>query len=547
MTTVLLLFIAAFILSLFLTPLAGKAGTRFGALDFPGERKIHQVPVPRTGGAAIFVSFLVVLVIARLFETKVTALFVLDRQRLFLFAGALVCFGVGLFDDFHRLNSKVKLIFQLLAASIAFAGGIRIDEFIMPGASIYFGFLAYPVTLLWFVLFINAVNLIDGMDGLAGGVVFFTSAVMVFIAIMSGNFLLAGSFGALAGSVIGFLRYNFHPARIFLGDGGSYFLGYMIAGLSILGAFKSPISFLLLIPLLALGVPIFDTILSPVRRFFTGRKAFSADDDHVHHRLLKRGFTAGKALILIYVITFCLCITAIVLVNIRDERAGLFLVLLGAGAIVFFKRLGYSDILGKGSMADWVEDFSDDIFLSRDRRNFVAYQSEIVKSTNVSELWENVIPVLEALRFDKVSLYLNPSAKKNEPHDLEEKTSVKAPVERRSVSLIDSSVIMRKFPPDLKWIRFPLQMEDYVCSRAIFRLEIPLLIKDNYHFGTLVLVKDTNKEPVDQQLLRRVSGLRRSITRALEQISANPESGKMLGEIDRKTFSSDQKMKTKTY
>ena len=170
-------------------------------------------------------------------------------------------------------------------------GGLKFDMF---GMGLEFGVFSYLITLFWFILFINAVNLADGLDGLAGGIICFVASVMVILSILNDNYVVAMMFTALSGSVLGFLRYNFNPASIFLGDGGSYFLGYMIAALSILGNVKHQVGAATMIPILALGVPLFDTILSPLRRFVKGRKMFHPDDGHVHHRLIRMGFSVKK-------------------------------------------------------------------------------------------------------------------------------------------------------------------------------------------------------------------------------------------------------------
>ena len=359
MTTILFIFAIALTLSLVLTPLAGKLGTRFGALDEPNDRKLHGKSIPRTGGLGIFVVFILTLVISSFFNTSVSNLLVLDRQVIFLLAGAIICFNIGLFDDFRRLGPYAKFLFQIIAASVAYWGGIHIGGFNVLGVYIKVGLLSYFITVFWFILFINAVNLVDGLDGLAGGIVVFTSVVMVILSVFREDYLTALLFSALGGSVLGFLRYNFNPATIFLGDGGSYFLGYAIAGLSIMGSVKSQVGAAMLIPILALGVPLFDTILSPLRRFVRGKKMFRPDNGHVHHRLVSMGLTTKKAVLIIYMLTFFLCIMAVVMVNLRDEQAGLFLVVLGAGAVVFVRKLGYFEYIGSDKIYGWFKDLTD--------------------------------------------------------------------------------------------------------------------------------------------------------------------------------------------
>jgi UDP-GlcNAc:undecaprenyl-phosphate GlcNAc-1-phosphate transferase len=518
MTTVLFSFALALIFSLLATPLAGKSGIILGAIDLPDKRKVHTGPIPRTGGVAIFFSFLATLFVMKLFETKVSAFLVMDRQTTCFLGGMIICFGGGVIDDFHRLGPKIKLVFQIAGASVAFWGGLRIDHFSLMDMVINFGHFSYFVTLLWFLLFINAVNLMDGLDGLAGGIVLFAAGVMVFMSVMTNSFLVAMFFSALTGSILGFLWYNFHPAKIFLGDGGSYLLGYMVAGLSIMGAVKSPVGALIILPVLALGIPLLDTILSPLRRFISGKRVLSPDKDHIHHRFLKLGFTTRKSVFIIYAITLFLCSVAVVLVNIRDERAGLFLIVLGVGVVIFFRKLGYSDLINSDLLSEWFEGISEDFVLSADRRVFFDLQSIIIRSQNFEDLWQNTIRALEMLEFDKGSLYLNDPLRRVKFKSQGKVTSISNGSDRRTTLPIESSVIMRKSPPELDWIRPPFTMSNYVCSRSIFRLELPLLTKENIHLGTLILVKDTKNEPIGQHVLSRVSDLRRAVTKTMERL-----------------------------
>jgi len=280
MTTLLFLFLIALGFALVLTPAVKWLGVRLGALDVPMERKVHTVPVPRIGGLAVFLAFVATMALTNLYVTNVSALFVFDDRVAFGVGGALVVFGCGLWDDFRRINPGIKLLLQILGASLAFSGDISIGGIFLGGRGIEFGILSYVVTIFWFLLFINAVNLIDGLDGLASGMVLFTSILMVILSVMAGNYLNGMYFAALGGAVLGFLRYNFNPASIFLGDGGSYFLGYTVAALSIMGSVKSQVGALMLIPLLALGVPMFDTIFAPLRRWVRGREMFHPDRGH---------------------------------------------------------------------------------------------------------------------------------------------------------------------------------------------------------------------------------------------------------------------------
>ncbi len=517
MTTILATFGIALTLSLVLTPLAGRLGARFGAMDVPNERKVHVKPVARIGGVAIFLAFLLTILISKFLRTDVSSLFAMERQMLFLLGGAFICFGVGVFDDFRRLGARTKFVFQILAASVAFYGGIDVGCCFVLDYTFNFGFLSYFVTVFWFVLFINAVNLVDGLDGLAGGIVFFASMVMVILSVLRGDYLLAMLFSILAGSILGFLRYNFNPASIFLGDGGSYFLGYSIAGLSIMGSAKSQVGAAVLIPLLALGVPLFDTILSPLRRFVRGRKMFRPDDGHIHHKLMKMGLSAKKVVWLIYMITFSLCILAVLMVNIRDEKAGLFLIVLGAGAVIFVRKLGYLEYLASDKLYGWFKDLTDEAGLSRERRSFLSLQIDIDSSANFEELWQNITCALEYLEFDFASFYLNIEGK-GEKFKRQSGGNGKDRSERRKIPFYDASVSMRKEPPKRRWSRKTFDQDEVVYSRCFLRLELPLLGADEKNYGVLLLLKNLRGNSLSYFTLKRVEHLRRSIIRTLEKL-----------------------------
>jgi len=250
------------------------------------------------------------------------------------------------------------------------------------------------------------VNLIDGLDGLAGGVVFFTCLLMIILSVMRADCLSAIYFAALGGAVLGFLRYNFNPATVFLGDGGSYFLGYAVAALSIMGSVKSQVGALMLIPLLALGVPVFDTLLSPVRRFVRGREMFRPDKGHIHHKLLAMGLSSRNAVLILYGVTAALCILAILIVNLRNEAVGLVLVILGGEALILVRKTGYLEHLAFDKFYGWFRDISDVTGFSRERRTFLSLQIEANRTRTIEELWAHVGEALEMLKFDRAELHL---------------------------------------------------------------------------------------------------------------------------------------------
>jgi len=503
--------------SLIFTPLMKQLGIRLGTFDYPSERKVHTIPIPRIGGLAVFLAFAVTMALTNLFITHVSELFVFDQRTIFGFSGALVVFGCGLWDDFRRLSPWIKFPFQIAGATLAFAGGISIGGFFVGSYGIQFGVFSYAVTVLWFLLFINAVNLIDGLDGLAAGVVFFTCLVMFILSVMKEDYLSSMYFAALGGAVLGFLRYNFNPASIFLGDGGSYFLGYAVAAMSIMGSVKSQVGAVMLIPLLAMGVPIFDTMFSPLRRFIRGRKIFAPDSGHVHHRLVEMGLTTRRAVLFIYLVTLFLCMLALAIVNIRDERAGLFLIVLGAGAVIFVRKLGYFEYFATDKIYGWFKDLTDEAGLSHERRSFLSIQIDIGRSVNMSEMWNQVSYALRLLDFDFASLYLNNSTDKK-PDTLFEGLTGGNSAERRKTPKSVSSVTMRKNPPDWVCLLEPAKDTAELCSRCQFRLEMQLLGKNDANYGTLLLLKDLRRSPIENFTLKRVESLRRSIIDALEKL-----------------------------
>lgn len=513
MTTVLATFCISVMLSLFFTPLVRALGLFLGAMDEPDDdRKLHGKTTPRIGGAAVFSAFLLSVVVTRYLDTEVSRLLVFEKNILFLAFGGILCFGIGLLDDFRRLDPKIKFFFQILAASLAYSGGIRIGGFEMFGFYLKTGYFSYPLTVFWFLLFINAVNLIDGLDGLAGGIIVFASTVMVILAVLRQEYLTAILFTALGGSVLGFLRYNFNPATIFLGDGGSYFLGFAVAGLSILGSVKSQIGAVILIPLIALGVPLFDTIISPIRRFVRGRGLFQPDRGHVHHRLLAMGLSARKTVWVIYFISMCLCVAAVVLVNIRDEQAGLFLIVLGAGVVIFIQKLGYFEYLASDKLYGWFMDLSDTMGLTRQRRTFLSLQMDAGASETLEELWRHITSAMEILEFDTAALDVT----------IGPKTGNQAPAIPKGVR--SSGMANRnRLSGNFVWRRAAVDEQKFLSGENLLKLEMPLLGQSFQSFGKFRLVKDVGRNPISHHTLRRVEYLRRTITGVLEKLAAGQD------------------------
>ena len=306
-------FLASLIISYFTVPALRKFSFQVGALDQPGKRKINKKPIPNLGGIGIFLGF----------SITVLVLLPLDSISSGILMGGAIILLLGIIDDFFELSPGVKLLGQIVAAAILIVYGIQIEFITNPlGGMFYLGNWGIPLTILWVVALTNTLNLIDGLDGLAGGITVIAVMTLFFVSLQEGQTLTAVLAIALAGSSLGFLRYNFPPAKIFMGDSGSMFCGYILAAISVAGALKSAAAVTFFVPLLALGVPIFDTIFAIIRRVYNNRPIGKADKGHIHHRLLALGWTQLEAVLIVYGISFFLGIMALI-INGTNLQAGL--------------------------------------------------------------------------------------------------------------------------------------------------------------------------------------------------------------------------------
>ncbi len=330
-----LCFTLAFAISLAATPFVISLAHKIGAVDVPdSERRVHKKPIPRLGGLAIFYGFLIAL----LFFAK------LDQQLRGILIGALIIVGVGIIDDVKQLRALVKLGAQIVAAVVVVLNDVRISAisvptFISETGILMLGSFSIPVTIIWVIIVTNAVNLIDGLDGLAVGVSSIASFSLFFIAILGGEQNVAIIAAALAGGCVGFLPYNFNPAKIFMGDTGSQFLGYMLSVICIQGLFKGYVIISFIVPLLILGLPLFDTIFAILRRAWNHKPIMGADRGHLHHRLLDNGFTQKQTVAILYIIASILGISAVLVLERGAYVASLLLLIALSVAFGLYKLL----------------------------------------------------------------------------------------------------------------------------------------------------------------------------------------------------------------
>lgn len=311
------------IFNLIFIPVVLRISHKFKWYDLPDKRKIHKSLVPRIGGVGIFFSFLVGL----LLTPPILSLIVGQELPNFFstayipfFTGCILVHLVGLIDDFYNLKATIKFIVHIVAASIVAIGGFTIKTISIPYlGTISLGIFGYPITIFWVVGIINAINLVDGMDGLSGGISAFAALSMGIISLIQGQILSAMVAFSLFGSIIGFLKYNFPPAKIFMGDSGSYFLGFCLAVIPLMGISKTASLATLLFPITILLVPIIDTLGAIIRRIANKRSIGSPDQEHIHHKLLGLGLSERKILLLIYIICCYLSIVAITSVILPKE------------------------------------------------------------------------------------------------------------------------------------------------------------------------------------------------------------------------------------
>jgi len=344
----LVLFLSAFVLGSMLTRnVRNLANSRGWAIAPRSDRHVHVDRIPRVGGAAVFSSFLIIvgvfLAIAAWVHVDVG---VSGRLFLFIVGPATLVFIIGILDDIYSLSAYVKFGLQMVPALLLFAGGYRLAHlsFLFGGKDLGFG-ISLVLTVFWVLLVTNAFNLIDGLDGLAAGSALFSTLVVFIVSVLFGQPLVSLLTVCLAGSILGFLRFNFNPASIFLGDCGSLVIGFLLSAVSLASSQKTPTIIAVAIPVVSFGLPILDTLLSVIRRFLNGRPLFGADGEHIHHKLMKRGLTHRQAVVVLYAVSAAFGAVSLLMLRPATATVGMLMVVLGIGVWVGVQQLGYHEIV----------------------------------------------------------------------------------------------------------------------------------------------------------------------------------------------------------
>lgn len=321
---VMLALVVALAISFVATPFVRRLAFTIGAVDVPKDnRRMHDHPIPRLGGLAIFLGFVIsVLIFAKI-----------DMELQGILIGAVIIVVLGVVDDIKSLPARFKLVVQIIAALCAVLHGVMIQAINNPNIfseNPYWilGFWSYPISIIWIVAITNSVNLIDGLDGLADGVSTISALTMLVLAVMLEEWEISIVCGALVGGCVGFIPYNLNPAKIFMGDTGSTFLGFILACVSIQGLFKYYAVISFLVPFIILGLPIFDTSFAFIRRILRGQSPMTADRSHVHHKLIDMGMNQKQAVATLYIVSLVLGLSAVMLTTTSIGKAALFILAL---------------------------------------------------------------------------------------------------------------------------------------------------------------------------------------------------------------------------
>lgn len=401
-------FVLALALATLLTPLVRRLATFAGAVDLPdGARKHHLAPMPRMGGVAILAAYFACaygVLATRSDPRSVEALALLRHVT----GPTLLVLALGVADDKWNLGPAVKVVVQLIAGLwLCTSPELRIHILSNPLGADPIGvleWLAIPLTLAWVLLVTNSFNIVDGMDGLASGVAFVATACLFVASTLRVDAFVPLLLAPMGGAILGFLRYNFNPASIFLGDSGSLSLGFLIAAFSLAGHFKSSTAIAIAAPLLTVALPVLETMLSMTRRFLSGRSMWSADDGHIHHQLLRRGLSARRAAILLYLASAAFGAASLLLVDASRVVVGIVTIGLGAVAWLGVQQLGYSELTEVGYAL---------------KRGFF-YQRRIIQNSilarklaeglavasSLDDAWPMLVDVADKLGFARVDLHL---------------------------------------------------------------------------------------------------------------------------------------------
>ncbi len=500
MLSYLTLFTLSFLTALLITPIVRRKATEWGAIATPDNgRHIHSHPTPRLGGVAIYVAFVVTLACVPFLGNLVSESFRANLPKLAALLGpATFIFLFGVYDDFRGANAPLKLAFQATAAVMVYAAGFRIENLSSPFGGYWHLplLLSFPLTVLWIVGLTNAFNLIDGIDGLAAGASVFALLSILVFSVAQGNPEISLIAVVLAGAVIGFLRHNFNPATIFLGDSGSLFLGFTAAVLSLAGSQKGSTIVAIAIPLVSFGLPLTEAGLSLVRRFLSGQSLLAGDRGHIHHRLLDHGLTQRQAAILLYAVCALFSLFGLMLLNPQRNLAALIFFVLGVGIVFGVQRLHYAEFSELGN-------------LIKRRRRAMAVNVRVRRTsddlshvTNANQLFAALDSMFETDEFDCALLEINRDEPIFESHA----------VRHRHLAMGRAGRVI------WAWKRSEVEFDDLLSSARCWTLRVPLIDDRSETIGAVVFYRTLVDEAPAIEISHLCGTFQRELSAALMRV-----------------------------
>ena len=406
MKTYLAIYLGSTVLAIMMTAIVIHIAKRLQIVDIPGVRKVHSGPIPRIGGVAIFMSMIGLVIPVLFLPNVVGEAFRLIQSKVIILLGATgFMFLVGLVDDIRGLRVRTRFFCQLCAALVVCSAGIRIESIpITASLTLELGWFSWPFTLLWIVGITNAINLSDGLDGLAAGISAIACGVIAVLAIYNADVVMAILMLALLGSLTGFLLFNFEPAKIFMGDSGSLFLGFIIASASVLSATKTETIVGLALPILALGIPIFDTLFSMLRRFLERRSLFAPDRRHFHHRLLALGLRQRHVVITAYTITLLAAGLGMFMLLTRNTQTIAVFISILLLLVVTFRAAGSVGL--RETIAGLKQNYMISNQKKQEKENFEDIELHFRRAEKFDEWWQAVRFAADKMDFVQSSLSL---------------------------------------------------------------------------------------------------------------------------------------------
>ena len=403
------IFVGSVLLSFVLTRSIRNLANARGWVYAPASsRHIHKDLIPRLGGIAIFIAFAIIALALIAVPDLLAGGEPVPRRTVFtILAPATLVFLLGLYDDFRPVKPYVKFAVQGVAGALLFFGGFGVFRLPLLFGAHEFGWIALPLTILWVLWITNAFNLLDGVDGLASGSALFSTLTVFVVSLVAGNFLVSSLTLALAGAILGFLRFNFNPATIFLGDCGSLFIGFMLSALALAGAGKTPTIVAVAIPVISFGLPVLETVLSVMRRFLSGQPLFVADSQHIHHKLLERGFSQQQVVVILYAVSAGCGLLSLFLLYPSGPMVGIVLFVIGTGIWLGVQHLGYHEFFELGRVA----------LRTLEQKKIIVHNLAIRRATEAMSKANSIADIRIILReafegndFDGFELNLAPSA-----------------------------------------------------------------------------------------------------------------------------------------